>query len=126
MSAPPIKIPGVRFEHLIGKGINYMGAFLISGTETLIIITPILLIILLQLLLCFKSKVLIIKLLPALFFILTTIVFFILMRVSISWDALGYALLFVYSGILLIVDGITWAVWAILKRIINKKQKDIV
>ena len=44
-----------------------------------------------------------------------------MIRVTTDWDAFGYAILFVFSVVLLIFSGIAWGVWAIIKLI--KKRK---
>ena len=41
-----------------------------------------------------------------------------------EWDAIGYALLGVFSGVMLIVAGIAWCIWAVV-RAINKRKKEV-
>lgn len=74
-----------------------------------------------QLLLCFKVKILFFRLLPSFVLTASTIIFFTMMRLATDWDAIGYAILFVFSGVLLIFSGIAWVIWAIVKLI--KKRK---
>ena len=88
----------------------------------LIAVTSIILMILaIQLLLCFKVKNLFLRLLPSFALTVCTIIFFAMMWLATDWDAIGYAILFVFSGVLLISSGVAWGAWAIVKLI--RKQK---
>lgn len=86
-------------------------------TVSLILLT----VLAIQLLLCFKVKILFFRLLPSFVLTASTIIFFTMMRLATDWDAIGYAILFVFSGVLLIFSGIAWVIWAIVKLI--KKRK---
>ena len=90
---------------------------------TLIAVSSILMVLPIQLLLCFKAKKLFFRLLPSFVLTATTIFLFILMRITTDWDAIGYAILFVFSGVLLMFSGIAWGVWAIVKLIKKRKGK---
>ena len=90
---------------------------------TLIAVSSILMVLPIQLLLCFKVKKLFFRLLPSFVLTATTIFLFILMRITTDWDAIGYAILFVFSGVLLMFSGIAWGVWAIVKLIKKRKGK---
>ena len=105
------------------KEVIRMGDVWIGDTEiiTLIAISSILMLFPIQLLLCFKVKKLFLKLLPSFVFAISTIFLFIMMRTTTDWDAIGYAILFVFSGVLLIFSGIAWGIWSIVK--IIKKRK---
>ena len=100
-----------------------MGDIWIRDIEitTLIAVSSVLIVLPVQLLLCFKVKKLFLRLLPSFVLTATTIFLFIMMRITTDWDAIGYAILFVFSGVLLIFCGIAWGVWAIVKFI--KKRK---
>ena len=87
----------------------------------LIAVSLILTVLAIQLLLCFKVKILFFRLLPSFVLTASTIIFFTMMRLATDWDAIGYAILFVFSGVLLIFSGIAWVIWAIVKLI--KKRK---
>lgn len=76
-----------------------------------------------QLLLCFKVKNTFIRLLPSILLTITTIILFCLMCSAEEWDAIGYALLGVFSGAMLIVAGIAWGIWAIVRIIRKRKAK---
>ena len=87
----------------------------------LIAVSSILLVLAIQLLLCFKVKNLFFRLLPSFVLTASTIFLFIMMRITTDWGAIGYAILFVFSGVLLVFSGIAWGIWAIIKLI--KKRK---
>ena len=70
----------------------------------------------LQLLLCFKAKSLRIKLMPVTLMAICTVVFGFFAVLVGGWDAiipLTYALI---SFVLLVVSGIGWLVWAIIRK----------
>ena len=88
---------------------------------TLIAITSVLVVLPIQLLLCFKVKPVFLRLLPSILLTATTVFLFAMMTTSRDWDAIGYAVLGVFSGVLLIFSGIGWGIWAIV-RCIKKKS----
>ena len=88
---------------------------------TLIAITSVLVVLPIQLLLCFKVKPVFLRLLPSILLTGTTILLFAMMAASRDWDAIGYAVLGVFSGVLLIFSGIGWGIWAIVRCIKKKK-----
>lgn len=89
---------------------------------TLIAITSVLVVLPIQLLLCFKVKPVFLRLLPSILLTGTTILLFAMMAASRDWDAIGYAVLGVFSGVLLIFSGIGWGIWAIVRCIKKKKS----
>ena len=89
---------------------------------TLIAITSVLVVLPIQLLLCFKVKPVFLRLLPSILLTGTTILLFAMMATSRDWDAIGYAVLGVFSGVLLIFSGIGWGIWAIVRCIKKKKS----
>lgn len=88
---------------------------------TLVVIVSVLVILPIQFLLCFKAKNLLVRLLPSIILAVATISFFALMFVAQDWDAIGYAILAVFSGSLLIITGIAWGVWAIVSVVQKRK-----
>ena len=100
-----------------------MGDMWIRDIEvtTLIAITSVLVVLPIQLLLCFKVKPVFLRLLPSILLTGTTILLFAMMAASRDWDAIGYAVLGVFSGVLLIFSGIGWGIWAIVRCIKKKK-----
>lgn len=74
----------------------------------------------LQLFLCFKVRGLFIKLLPIFLLILATVAFSICSAVINGWDGLGYLFLAIFSFGLLIVCGIGWGIWAIIRKSRNR------
>jgi len=101
-----------------------MGDMWIRDIEvtTLIAITSVLVVLPIQLLLCFKVKPVFLRLLPSILLTGTTILLFAMMAASRDWDAIGYAVLGVLSGVLLIFSGIGWGIWAIVRCIKKKKS----
>ena len=69
-----------------------------------------------QLLLCFKIRKNIIRLLPVMVLSVLTAVFSILAATTSGWDSLGYIVLAVFTGIMLLACGGAWGIWAIAKR----------
>ena len=101
-----------------------MGDMWIRDIEvtTLIAITSVLVVLPIQLLLCFKVKPIFLRLLPSILLTGTTILLFAMMAASRDWDAIGYAVLGVFSGVLLIFSGIGWGIWGLVALIGKKKQ----
>ena len=86
------------------------------STNTLNIIV-IILVLLIQLILCFKIENTFIKLIPTLLFLIATITLFILTLLNESWDALGYLLLAISAGILLITSCVAWIFYLIINKL---------
>ena len=82
--------------------------------SSLIIIAAVVLVLPLQLLLCFKVKNLLTRLMPSMLLTATTILLFAMVPTTQDWDAIGYAMLGVLSGVLLFFSGLGWAIWAIV------------
>ena len=101
-----------------------MGDMWIRDIEitSLIAISSVLVVLPIQLLLCFKVKPVFLRLLPSILLTATTVFLFAMMAASRDWDAIGYAVLGVFSGELLIFSGIGWGIWAIVRCIRKKKN----
>ena len=101
-----------------------MGDMWIRDIEitSLIAISSVFVVLPIQLLLCFKVKPVFLRLLPSILLTGTTILLFAMMAASRDWDAIGYAVLGVFSGVLLIFSGIGWGIWAIVRCIRKKKN----
>ena len=101
-----------------------MGDMWIRDVEitSLIAISSVFVVLPIQLLLCFKVKPVFLRLLPSILLTGTTILLFAMMAASRDWDAIGYAVLGVFSGVLLIFSGIGWGIWAIVRCIKKKKS----
>ena len=102
-----------------------MGDMWIRDVEvtTLIAISSVLVVLPIQLLLCFKVKPIFLRLLPSILLTGTTILLFAMMAASRDWDAIGYAVLGVFSGVLLIFSGIGWGIWGLVA-LIRKRNKE--
>ena len=92
--------------------------------DNLLLIICLLVVFAIQLVLCFKVKFLIIKLLPVLALFIATIVFIVLMKLVSGWDALGYLLLALVTGIGVLVCGFAWFIWGVIKLIKRKGAKN--
>lgn len=88
--------------------------------ETVIIIACAIAIFVFQLLLCHRIKNLFLKLLPAFVVTAFSTYFFIMMKIATSWDALGYALLWILSLIVVAAIAFAWIVLAII-HIVRRK-----
>ena len=82
--------------------------------ETAIIIACAEVIFVFQLLLCHRIKNLLLKLLPAFVATAFSTYFFIMMTIATSWDALGYAILWILSLIAVAAIASAWIVLAII------------
>jgi len=78
-----------------------------------------------QLILCSKAKKRLIRLLPTMFLSAMAVLFAVMMRLSKSWAAFLYAILFVFSVVFLLFCGTAWAIWALIRffKIKNKTQQ---
>ena len=90
---------------------------------TVIIVASVLNVFPIQLLLCFKVKTLFLRLTPSLVLVTAFASFFILMKVATDWSAIGYAILFVFAGVMLALDGFAWGLWALITLIKKKRIK---
>ena len=89
----------------------------------LIIVFSILLIFPCQLLLCFKVKSLFPKLIPSVVFAFCIALFCVLAYTAMDWSGLFYIVCAVYSGMLLLMCIIGWAVFGIMEFIKDHKTK---
>lgn len=87
-----------------------------------IIFASILIIIPTQLFLCFKVRNLLIKLLPIITLLILIVSFFCMSQFAEGWDGLGYIILAMLAGILLVACVFAWIIWFVVKRI--KKIQD--
>ena len=68
-----------------------------------------------QLLLCFKVKSKLVRLLPVIILSALIIAFIVLSATAQGWDNLGYLFLAIFAGMMLLMDGIGWGIWAMIK-----------
>ena len=83
---------------------------------TLVVLFSVLLTLVLQLLLCFKVKKTLIKLLPVILLTIAAIVLYIISINVGGWDAFGYMFFVVLCFGLLVVCGLCWGVWALVRK----------
>ena len=69
----------------------------------------------LQLFLCAKVKPLIVRILPVLLFGAATVILALMAVTAEGWDILGYIVLAAYAGIMLLMCGVGWGTWAIVR-----------
>ncbi|MBQ2720652.1 MAG: hypothetical protein IJF23_03860 [Clostridia bacterium] len=79
-----------------------------------------------QLALCFKVRKIVIRLLPAVILFILTVSSLIAMATGTGWEVLLYLIYSVYLSIALLVCGIAWATWAIVRKIRKKEQIKLV
>ena len=82
---------------------------------TLVLIFSIFILFHCQLLLCFKVKRIVLRLLPSIVLFAATAIFFAFIYIADSWDSLGYLFLALFTGFMLLVCGLAWLVWAIVR-----------
>ena len=70
-----------------------------------------------QLVLCFKARKLWIRLLPACLCVTAAAASFALTFLNDGWGGVAYMLLMIFCVCLLLVCGIGWLVWAIIKKL---------
>ena len=83
---------------------------------TIVVLISVISTLILQLLLCFKVKKIFIKLLPIVLLIVSTVVFSICSASINGWDGLGYLFFALLSFGLILVCGLGWSVWAIIRK----------
>lgn len=80
---------------------------------TLTLILSVLLLFPFQIFLCFKVKSLFLRLLPVMLLGAACGWFLILSFAIGGWDSLGYTVLAIFSGFMLLTSAIGWGVWAL-------------
>lgn len=88
---------------------------------TLVLVFSVFVLLPIQLLLCFKVRSKIVRLLPVIALSALSICFLVMAALSSGWTSLGYVFFAVFTGWMLLVCGIGWAIWAIIKRIKGKR-----
>ena len=89
---------------------------------TAVLLFSVVVLIPLQLLLCFKGKNGAVRLLPVTVLGLFTLLFLYLSVTARGWDGLGYMVLAIFGGIMLLACGVGWGIWAIIRR--KERKKD--
>lgn len=92
-------------------------AFFEFDMPTMVVLFSIFLTSIVQLLLCFKAKKTLVKLLPVALLAVATIVLYIIAHNVGGWDALGYLFFVVLCFGLLVVCGLCWGAWALIKKV---------
>ncbi len=88
---------------------------------TLVLIFSVVVLFPIQLLLCFKVKRIVIRLLPVIVLFIPTVIFAVRSVIVTGWDALGYIFLTIFTGFMLLVCGIGWGIWVIVKFVKKKR-----
>ena len=84
---------------------------------TMVVLFSVILTAIVQLLLCFKEKKALFKLLPVALLAVATIVLYIIAHNVGGWDALGYLFIVLLGFGLLVVCGLCWGVWALVRKV---------
>ena len=92
-----------------------------DGPDGILIIGS-LLVLAVQLLLCFKVKNVFLKLIPAVLLVLSTIGWYVQSNSTDPWIRVGCKVLSICSLIWLIVCGVCWVIWAVIRIAHKKKQ----
>lgn len=77
-----------------------------------------------QLLLCFKVKRRAIRLLPVILLAIPTSLCVVMAIVTSGWGSIGYLLLAILAGFMLLVCGLAWAIWAAAKLVRKKRENN--
>ena len=88
---------------------------------TPVLIFSIIILLPIQLLLCFKVKNKAIRLLPIILLSIPTLIFVIMTTTTQGWDSLGYVFLAIFTGFMMLICGLAWGIWAIIKHKQKKK-----
>ena len=87
-----------------------------------IIYFSILILIPIKLFLCFKENNKELKLLHVGILALLLVIFLCMIQLAPGWEGIGYALLAMFAGILLVACSISWGIWFAVK-VIKKRRK---
>lgn len=87
---------------------------------TAVLIFSIIVLLPVQLLLCFKVKSKIIRLLPIILLSIPTLIF-IIMATTLGLDGLVCIFLAIFTGFMMLICGVAWGIWAIIKHKQKKK-----
>lgn len=88
---------------------------------TAVLIFSIIVLLPIQLLLCFRVKSTVIRLLPIILLSIPTLIFIVMSTTTHGWDGLGYIFLAIFAGFMMLICGVAWGVWAIIKHKQKKK-----
>lgn len=83
---------------------------------TIVVCLTSILVITAQLLLCFKGKRLWVKLIPSGAMLVSALAFAVMAQMVDGWDGVGYLFFFLLSVWLLLLTGICWIIWAVIRR----------
>ena len=73
-----------------------------------------------QIILCCNAKNKTVKLIPVYLLSLSTIIFVILAFLHDDWNRFGYLVLAVFAAVLLLICGLGWLVWSLIKHKQNR------
>ena len=88
---------------------------------TAVLIFSIIILLPIQLLLCFRVKSKVIRLLPIILLSIPALTFIVTATTTQGWDGLGYIFLAIFSGFMMLICGVAWGIWAIIKHKQKKK-----
>lgn len=82
---------------------------------TLVVCLTSVIIVAVQLLLCFKGKRTWVKLIPSGTMLVSALAFAVMSQMADGWNGFGYLFFFLLSVWLLLLTGISWVVWAVIR-----------
>ena len=94
---------------------NHPNAFEID-LPTIVVLISAIITLCLQLWLCRKAKSVFVKLLPIALFTLSSIALYACALLAKGWEAFGYLFFALLSFGLLLVCGVGWGIWAIIRK----------
>lgn len=86
---------------------------------TLVLLLTVFVVVPVQIFLCFRVKNLFARLLPVILLSGVLLIYIVMGLSGSGWDTLGYTLLAILTGFMLLACGIVWGVWAV-RRIYKK------
>lgn len=91
----------------------------------LTIIASVVILLPVQLLLCFKVKNLAIRLTPVIILSILMALFIVRWLSAVGWDGLFYAFFAVFVGLMILMCGIGWGIWAVVHGLKKKRSKEL-
>lgn len=91
----------------------------------LTIIASVVILLPVQLLLCFKAKNLAIRLTPVIILSISMALFIVRWLSTAGWEGLFYAFFAFFSGLMILMCGIGWGIWAVIHGLKKKRSKEL-
>lgn len=82
---------------------------------TVVLIVSVVVLLPVQLVLCFRVQSLITRLLPVLLLFLLTMLLVVMSVSATGWNGFGYLILAAFSAMMLLLCGVGWGIWAVVR-----------